>query len=97
MDTRTDKASAAPVRLHVPALPEFSTLVDAARSRPECRVQGPQGGYFTVEADEPLEFGRRELKLKPAVWYGLFTGGLRGELEAFDRDVVRIGPQARSS
>ena len=47
-----------------------------------------------VAADGPIEFGRKELGLKPAVWYGLFTGGVRGRIEVFDRDRVRIAPAA---
>ncbi|WP_369796451.1 hypothetical protein [Cupriavidus sp. amp6] len=46
-----------------------------------------------IASDEPLEFGRRALGLKPAVWYGLFTGGLDGKIERFDRDIVRIVPR----
>jgi catechol 2,3-dioxygenase-like lactoylglutathione lyase family enzyme len=94
VDARAGLASAAPVRLLVPAVAEFAGLVAAARTLPQARVSGPRDGYYAVEADTALEFHRRELQLKPAVWYGLFTGGLRGELEVFDRDTVRIGPRA---
>ncbi len=81
------------VRLFVPRVEEFASLVRAARARRACRVSEAPG-YHVIEADAPVEFGRRELGLKPAVWWGLFTGGLRGTIEAFDRDHVRIVPQA---
>ena len=28
--------------------------------------------------------------MKPAVWYGIFTGGLDGEIVDFGRDEVRV-------
>lgn len=88
-----DGERGAGVRLFVPQVEEFAALVRAARARSTCRV-GEAPGYHVIEADAPVEFGRRELGLKPAVWWGLFTGGLHGTIEAFDRDHVRIVPQA---
>jgi len=32
------------------------------------------------------------LGLKPALWYGLFTSGIHGNITVFDRDIVRIEP-----
>lgn len=80
------------VRIFVPKVPEFSALVQAARRRPSCRITEPIAHYELIESDGPLEFGRKELGLKPAVWYGLFTGGLKGRIELFDRDRVRLLP-----
>ena len=80
------------VRMFVPDVEEFAALVEAARAQPACRVSAPLADYHVIESDTPLEFRRKELKLKPAVWNGLFTGGLRGRIEALDRDVVRIAP-----
>jgi len=79
------------VQIFVPQVDEFSSLVRAAHQRPGCRVTAANG-YDVIEADEPIEFGRKELGLKPAVWWGLFTGGLQGRIEHFDRDRVRIVP-----
>ncbi len=28
--------------------------------------------------------------MKPAVWYGLFTGGMNGEIAEFGREEVRV-------
>ena len=51
------------------------------------------GLLFLIESDEALEFNRKELGLKPAVWYGMFTGGLCGRIDTFDKDRVRIVEQ----
>ena len=87
------------VRIFVPNIEEFGALIDAARERPECRVTPSSANYQVVESPEVVEFRRKELKLKPAIWNGLmsrlnglFTGGLRGTIEVLDRDVVRIAP-----
>jgi hypothetical protein len=45
-----------------------------------------------IESDTAVEFGRRELGLKPAVWWGLFTGGMVGAIQHYDKDRVVIGP-----
>jgi catechol 2,3-dioxygenase-like lactoylglutathione lyase family enzyme len=79
------------VRIFVPRLDEFSSIVRDASSRSDCRVSA-EGGYDVIESDSPLEFGRKALGLKPAVWYGLFTGGVQGRIDTFDRDKVRIVP-----
>jgi hypothetical protein len=80
------------VKVFVPAVPEFAPLVEAAKHRPACRLSAPLPEYQVIESSEPLEFARQELGLKPAVWYGLFTGGLKGRIELFDRERVRIVP-----
>lgn len=71
-------------------VPEFQPLVTAAQGRADCAVRKLANGYWMILSDGPMEFGRKELGLKPAVWYGLFTGGLDGVIERFDRDSVRI-------
>jgi len=48
--------------------------------------------YWLVQAHSPIVFERKVLGVKPAVWYGLFTGGMAGRITVFDRDVVRIEP-----
>jgi catechol 2,3-dioxygenase-like lactoylglutathione lyase family enzyme len=91
--TGADKASGEPaVRIYVLDVPEFATIVDAARQQEHCQVYQANNEYLVIESQVPLEFGRKALNLKPAVWYGLFTGGLRGKIERFDRDIVRILP-----
>ena len=47
-------------------VPEFSALVEQARTRPECRVDGPRLGYWRIASAQPLEFRRKALGFKPA-------------------------------
>ncbi len=79
------------VRIYVPQLEEFAAIVQDAGNRQECRVV-KRGSYDCIEANQPIEFRRKELALKPAVWYGLFTGGVQGQISEFDRDRVVIAP-----
>lgn len=78
------------VVLYVLDVPEFRPVVDAARARPECRITKSDKGYWRVEAPTEIVLNRREMNVKPAVWYGLFTGGLNGEIAEFGRDEVRV-------
>jgi hypothetical protein len=43
-----------------------------------------------VEAPTEIVLNRREMQMKPAIWYGLFTGGLNGEIAEFGREQVRV-------
>ncbi|WP_028219642.1 VOC family protein [Paraburkholderia oxyphila] len=84
-------ASGAPVSIAVPRVEEFAPLVHAAQRHPDCRVhEGKE--YDVIEADGPVEFERKALGFKPALWYGMLTGGVHGLIERFDRDVLRIAP-----
>lgn len=85
--------SHAAVSIFVPRLEEFASLTRAARGRGDCTVTALDA-HDRIDADGPVEFQRRALGLKPAVWYGLFTGGIRGRIEIFDRDRVVIAPAA---
>ena len=87
--TRRDPACA-----FVPRVEEFSALIEDASRRADCAVL-PADEFDCIVADAPLEFRRKTLGLKPAVWYGLFTGGVRGAIDVFDRDRVRISPVGR--
>ena len=89
----TDGGPAAAVSIFVPRLEEFASLTRAARGRGDCTVT-PLDAHDRIDAEGPVEFQRRALGLKPAVWYGLFTGGIRGRIEVFDRDRVVIAPAA---
>jgi catechol 2,3-dioxygenase-like lactoylglutathione lyase family enzyme len=86
---RVDTSSG--VAIFVPRLDEFSALVRDAAARTDCQVSAV-GDYDLIEATGPIEFRRKTLELKPAVWYGLFTGGVQGRIEVFDRDRVVIAP-----
>jgi len=80
------------VYLSVLKVPEFEPLIQAARALPQCTVMEVDENYWLVQAHSPIVFERKALGVKPAVWYGLFTGGMTGRITAFDRDVVRIEP-----
>lgn len=80
------------VRIFVPRVPEFASLASAAQDHSQCQVVALKD-YDLIETEQPVEFERRALGLKPAVWYGLFTGGMRGHIEVLDRERVRILPR----
>lgn len=86
-----EKAVTAAVRIFVPCVDEFAPLVQAARQHGACQVRAGQA-YDVIEADGPIEFERKALGFKPALWYGMLTGGIHGRIERFDRDVLRIAP-----
>jgi hypothetical protein len=78
------------VVVYVLDVPEFHEIVESARRRSECRLAKSEKGYYRIEADSEIVFNRKEMKMKPAVWYGLFTGGLNGEIAEFGREQVRV-------
>ena len=71
-------------------VPEFLPLVDHARKQAECKVDGPRLGYFRITGSSTLNFKRKELGFKPAVWHGALTGGLVGRITHFDNDTLSI-------
>lgn len=71
-------------------VPEFRALVDKALARPDCRVDGPHLGYWRLTGSPALEFHRKDLGFKPAVWHGALTGGLVGRITHFDNDRLTI-------
>jgi hypothetical protein len=80
------------IKIAVLNVPEFESLVQDAKSQGLPVSSTEQGDYSIICSEVPIEFNRNRLKLRPAIWYGLFTGGLQGTIERFDRDVVRIAP-----
>jgi len=76
--------------VYVLDVPEFRSLIEIASRRPDWRVTPVPGNYFRIESTAELVFRRKDLKMKPAVWYGCFTGGVRGKIVRFDRDIVRV-------
>lgn len=86
-------APAGQVWLPVLKVPEFEVLATAAKEKSGCEVTDFSEEYWLVKSSGPVEFGRKALGLKPALWYGLFTSGVHGKITVFDRDIVRIEPQ----
>ncbi|WP_206522826.1 hypothetical protein [Mesorhizobium sp. M7A.F.Ca.US.006.01.1.1] len=77
------------VVLYVLDVPEFRPIVEASVAK-GFRISKSDKGYFRIESDTEIVLNRREMAMKPAVWYGLFTGGLNGEIAEFGRDEVRV-------
>jgi hypothetical protein len=78
------------VVLYVLNVPEFLPIVESARQNPECRITKSRKGYWKVESPAEIVLNRKAMQMKPAVWYGLFTGGMNGEIAEFGRDEVRV-------
>ena len=78
------------VVLYVLDVREFHPVVEHARSLEGCRVERPKKGYYKIISPTEIVLNRKAMKMKPAVWYGLFTGGMNGEIAEFGRDHVRV-------
>jgi hypothetical protein len=78
------------VVLYVLDVPEYRPIVDAARAQGNCDISKSHTGYYRIKSPNEIVLNRQEMKMKPAVWYGLFTGGLNGEIAEFSRDEVRV-------
>lgn len=78
------------VCVYVADIPEFGAVVEAARGGEACRVQPPLKGYWRIESDTQLQFERKAMKLGPALWYSLLSGGFRGRILEFGRDRLVI-------
>lgn len=76
--------------IYVLDVPEFRCLLEEAGKIQHYHVTFAGRGYYRIESESDLVFHRKHLGVKPAVWYGLFTGGLAGRIAQFDRDTVRI-------
>ena len=76
------------VTLYVLDVPEFLPIVECARAG-GCEITKFEQGYYRIQAPSEIVLNRKEMQMKPAVWYGLFTGGLIGEIKvAATRRVV---------
>jgi hypothetical protein len=78
--------------LYVLKVPEFLPVVEAARASGTCSVRDVHQAYFLVESKEPIMLNRKALKMPPAVWYGLLTGGFSGRIGEFGRDILVVQP-----
>jgi hypothetical protein len=79
-------------RLFVLDVPEFAALPEVARKQSCFRISRAANHYWCLECDEEIVLSRRGLRLKPAVWFGVLTGGFDGEVIEFTRNVLRIAP-----
>jgi len=78
------------VVLYVLDVREFRPIVEYARTLKDCRVEAPRKGYHKIVSTTEIVLNRKAMKMKPAVWYGLFTGGMNGEITEFGREEVRV-------
>ena len=78
------------VVLYVLDVAEFLPIVEAARKLPDCQITKSEKGYWKIVSPTEIVLNRKAMQMKPAVWYGLFTGGMNGEIAAFGRDEVRV-------
>lgn len=82
------------VSVYVADIPEFGCIIEAARALEGCRVLPPRHGYWTLEAERALSFERKPMKLGPALWNSLLSGGFSGRVLEYGRDRLVIGAEA---
>ena len=78
------------VILYVLDVKEFLPIVETARLMPDCEISKSNKGYYKIVSPTQIVLNRKAMKMKPAVWYGLFTGGMNGEIAEFGREEVRV-------
>ena len=78
------------VQIFVPDIPEFVPFLEGARKVEGCMIKPAIAGYWSISAEDELRFERRQLGLGPALWNSALTGGFRGRIEEYGRDVMRI-------
>lgn len=78
------------VRIFVPDIPEFMPLITAARAVGDCAVREPAKGYWRIESADEIRLERKAMGLGPALWNSALTGGFRGRILEYGRDVMRI-------
>lgn len=76
--------------IYVVDVPEFRPIVESARKKQGYSVNDPVKGYYRIETAGEMTFNRKEMQLPPAIWYGMFTGGMDGEIKSFGREEVTI-------
>lgn len=73
-------------------VPEFATVVTAAKAIERCQVYEAKRGYIFVQFDGEIEISRAATGLGEAVWFGCMTGGLDGKIVAFDAERIKLAP-----
>ena len=76
--------------IYVIDVDEYRCIAEVAAKNPDYKVTNEGKGYIRIDATAQLTFNRRELGLKPALWYGLFTGGMEGQIIKFSRETVTL-------
>lgn len=78
------------VVLYVLDVQEFLPIVETARRMGGCTISKSDKGYYKIVSPTEIVLNRKAMNMKPAVWYGLFTGGMNGEIAEFGREEVRV-------
>jgi hypothetical protein len=78
------------VVLYVLDVQEFLPIVETTRKMAGCTVSKSDKGYYKIVSPTEIVLNRKAMNMKPAVWYGLFTGGMNGEIAEFGREEVRV-------
>jgi hypothetical protein len=78
------------VTIFVPDIPEFATLIAAMRAVEGCTVGEPRKGYWRISSASEICLHRKALGLGPALWNSMLTGGFRGSIVDYSRDVFRV-------
>ena len=82
------------VTVFVPDIPDFSPLIKAVASQSEIKVVPPVAGYWQLQAPDRLNFSRKGLGLRVALWYSMLTGGYKGRIAEYSRDSLTIEGEA---
>ena len=76
--------------IFVPDIPELEALRAAMREAGQCKLIAPRRGYWQIESEGELVLNRKAMRLPPAVWYSLLSGGFLGRISEYGRDTLRI-------
>jgi hypothetical protein len=71
-------------------VPEFRSLIEAARKAGPCHVHAKRGHYYFVEFENEIELLRRNTRMNEAVWYGCVGGGIDGKIAHFDAERLKL-------
>lgn len=71
-------------------VPEFASLIDAARKSKHCTLHPKIGHYRFVEFENEIEILRRDTRMNEAVWFGCLTAGLDGKISHFDGERLKL-------
>jgi catechol 2,3-dioxygenase-like lactoylglutathione lyase family enzyme len=78
------------VVIFVPDIAEFSAVIAAVRQAGHCEMLPPKNGYWRIQSERELQFQRKALGLGPALWNSMLSGGFRGRITEYSRDILRI-------
>lgn len=78
------------VKIFVPNVPEFESLLEAGRRVQGCVVERLDANYWSINAVREIRFERKALGIGPALWNSALTGGFVGSIKQYDRNVMKL-------